>query len=580
MPPPMTSQRPSEIEKVIVVLGLALVALLAYAMYRNGGSITGPFIFGDELEYFSYGRDLFLRADLSQHTQYGPLYPTIVALLFHLGTAESVYLTLRVFNIVVLASSAVPAYLLARAILPNDMPIRITFSLFAATTPFTGFGYLIWADPLYYALFLWVVHFLYCFYREPGLASGIVSGLLLALLFHAKSGAGVVVEVAAFVSVLALLALSPRGSRRRGLWPILALLLSCAALTIPGIIRNLSLGVGPIGYSMASAELARRIGELGRVQITKEIFSSAFYQLSYLFVGTWGLLGVLAVMPTSRWNSLPLELRVILIFVTTCMAGLIAMSAVGMNAFRGLGYWMPNGRYLGVLFPVTILIALRLLTEDAIPKRLEKQSLALVATVLGVSAALATPLHVVAPYSFVNNPDLALVTWLIDKGSVAWRGRYEPTLFQCIAFASLFGTLGVAWAFASKWRGAVLFLGALVLVANIIVSVAEHRYVRILGETQAALNQNIRFLSRQRADLEDDVIFDRKLEDGNVLDIARFWSPRVTNVHRLTAEQVLERSWETTAPRFFVSREDLALPKVFGSNGMSVYVLNAQKGAP
>ena len=41
----------------------------------NGLAITGPFIFGDELQYFAYGRDLWRGSDLSSHTQYGMLYP-------------------------------------------------------------------------------------------------------------------------------------------------------------------------------------------------------------------------------------------------------------------------------------------------------------------------------------------------------------------------------------------------------------------------------------------------------------------------------------------------------------------------
>jgi len=57
-------------------------------MYVNGRPITGPFIFLDELEYFSYARDIFQHADLSRHTQFGPLYPGVASLFFFLGDVD------------------------------------------------------------------------------------------------------------------------------------------------------------------------------------------------------------------------------------------------------------------------------------------------------------------------------------------------------------------------------------------------------------------------------------------------------------------------------------------------------------
>ena len=556
---------------MFVASGLVVIALLSVAMYRNGAPITGPFIFEDELEYFAYGRDLFLRADLSDHTQYGALYPAVAALLFHFGGEESVYSALRLFNIAILASSAIPFYLFARAICPEDRAIRLAAPVFAATTPFTALGYLIWADPLYYALFPWAVLLLHGFNREPRVSSGIGCGVLLALLFHAKLGAGLVVAVAAFVSVLALLALSPQGSRRQRLRPVLALLLSCAVLTVPAIIRNLALGSGPIGYAIVSLEVTRSMDEVGGLQHALQTFSSVFYQLSYSFVGTWGLLGVPAVMAIMRWRSMRVELRLIVLFVLTCLAGLVAMSAIGNSAFPGLGHWRPNGRYLAVLFPASMLLALCLLREGAAADRFERRGLIVAATLLGLVAALATPLHVVAPHGFVTNPDMALATWFIDDGKVRWRDRYDPTASQRIIFAALFAGLGIAWAFAAKSRGALLLLGGFVLMANIAASMAEHRYLRMIATSQAALNDAILFLGRQGADLRSDVLFDRKLEGGNALYIAQFWNRGVRQLQFVEGARPTDLARKGATPRYFVSPQDLALPKAFASRPIFVY---------
>jgi hypothetical protein len=556
---------------------LLAAALFAFAMHENGKAITGPFIFGDELEYFAYGRDLFLGASLANHTQYGPLYPAIIAFFFQFGDSESVYRSLRIFNIVVFASSAVPALLLAREMFPRDAAMRVLFPVFAVTTPFAGLGYIIWADPLYYALFLWALHPLFLFFREPRVVLGIASGTLLALLFHAKPGAGIVVEGAAFVSATALLAISPRDERRRQVAPVVALVLSFGVLTLPGVIRNLSLGAGPIGYSYASIALASRIAEVGKVQIAREIFSSIFYQLSYLFVGTWGLLCVLGVMPIMWWATITRELRGIIIFLAFCMAGLMVMSAVGMSSGLGLSYWMPNGRYLSITFPIAVLVGVHLLTQVRATGRRERWGVALAAILLAVLSARTTPLYVLAPYSFVNNTDLALATWVIDKGRVVWRARYDPSWQQVFGFAAVFGAIGVGWALLSKRRTAVFFLFAIVLAANTLISLAEHRYMNIIGESQAGFNDTARFLSRRAKDFPRDVVFDRKLEGSNVNNLSRFWSPMAKDMRYFSFEELEGHNKDAPAARFFVSRSSLALPLEFSSHGLFVYSLTAEK---
>jgi hypothetical protein len=51
-------RRPTAAWISVLLSGMAVFAF-GYAIYMNGLAITGPFIFGDELEYFAYGRDLW-----------------------------------------------------------------------------------------------------------------------------------------------------------------------------------------------------------------------------------------------------------------------------------------------------------------------------------------------------------------------------------------------------------------------------------------------------------------------------------------------------------------------------------------
>ena len=101
------------------------------------------------------------------------------------------------------------------------------------------------------------------FYRCATVTRGLLCGGLLALLFHTKSGAGLVVEIAALVSVAAIVALTAPQERRRLAWPILALVLTNLTLTVPWMIRNVILGAGLIGYGGAESELALKLAADG-----------------------------------------------------------------------------------------------------------------------------------------------------------------------------------------------------------------------------------------------------------------------------------------------------------------------------
>ena len=247
-----------------LVAGCAALFAFAFGLgiYCYGASITGPFIFGDEREYFLYGYDLFAGTRLSNQAQYGILYPAVIAIFFHFGDAAGVYQALRAFNVAAFVSSAAPIFLLARLLFPGSGALWLLLSVFAATCPFSGLADLLWADPLYFTLFQWLVLSLFVFFQCPGLIAGCLTGALLGLLFHTKPLAGIVVAIAVFVSLAVFFVTeanrSNRSSMRTGM---LAVALVCGALTIPWIIRNLSLGVGPIGYSSNTEEFSNLFAE-------------------------------------------------------------------------------------------------------------------------------------------------------------------------------------------------------------------------------------------------------------------------------------------------------------------------------
>jgi hypothetical protein len=309
------------------------------------------------------------------------------------------------------------------------------------------------------------------------------------------------------------------------------------------------------------------IGEFGYVHLAKEVVLSVFYQLSYVFMGTWGLLGVLMALPVMHWRTITKENAALIVFTALCIIGLVCLSALGMSGHRGLGYWMPNGKYLSIMVPLSVLLSLRLLNH--IPNASEKVRLILITATLAIVTAIATPLLVAAPYSFVNNTELALPIWIINKSGVVWRGQYNPATSERVILAVIYGTAGSVLIWASSRRNIFVFLVAMISAGNLATSLAEHRYVEIIGETQAGLNDTVKFLHRQTV-VENSTAFDRDLKSGNVEYITRFWTAS-DKLTYLDQSEVGDSMVSLPDLSFFVTFKNMPYPVIFSSNGVFVY---------
>ena len=556
-------------DAVAAVLATAAIAWIGLALHGNGAAITGPFIFMDELEYFSYARDIAARADLSDHFQYGVLFPAIASLFFAGGTTDAdAYAALRTANLLFLLSSAVPAALLSRALFPRN-PLHWVFPLAVVTVPFGSFAYLVWAEPLYYALFFWAAWAHWCHFSRPGMARAIACAVLAAALFHVKAGAGVVVFVASVMALALDAWRAPPESRRDRFAATAVAAILAAALIAPAIVRNLALDAGIIGYRSAETGLTGRMAAEGSARVLLELVASAFFQLSYIVVGTWSLASALFVLAWQRWRAMDPRLLGLLAFAVLTAGGLVALSALGMTSYKQLGYWIPNGRYFCIVAPLLALLSLRLLSDPAAPlSRRERITLTLAALALGAVVCLATPLRAAAPFSFVNNPELSLPMWLLESGAVVWRGSYDPTLLERLAYGGAFAAAGVAIAWTA---GRVRAFAATLLVLAVVstfATLAQHRYLVMIAASQSPMNGAMRFVAPEAA-RGTVVRFDAAMRNTNVEYIARFWrlGPEVAYAERAAPAT----GAAPTGRVLFVSADALPYPVAFATPGLQVY---------
>jgi len=283
------------------------------------------------------------------------------------------------------------------------------------------------------------------------------------------------------------------------------------------------------------------------------------------------------VMPVARWQRWGTEIRAIALFVILCVIGLVVLSAVGVTAYRGLGYWYPNGRYHAVLFAVAMLMGIRFLISHPAPGPHERRLLYVAAALLGIAAVLATPLHAMHPPSFVNNAELALVTLLIDRGRIVWRGMYEPSLSQTIAFAAAFAVSSMIFTFTSKRPAAMRLLVWLLLLANMAVSAAEQQFVTRIGFSQAGLNDAVRFLRREVPDISHRVMFDEQLANGNTEWMLTFWTGMTDKLRYVNVADIAGPAAVQSSAEFLISRQTLPLPVAYSSPGIFAYRLSGAR---
>src|SRR5260221_8087389 len=122
-----------------------------------GRSVRAPIVFNDELIYSTLARRLpdgrlGAFSDIAR-SGYGITYPLVIAPLFSTAHLPAAYAATKTLNAAVFATAAVPAFLLARRILP----VRWSMGVVVLTVfgPQSIFSALVMTETLFLPLFLW-----------------------------------------------------------------------------------------------------------------------------------------------------------------------------------------------------------------------------------------------------------------------------------------------------------------------------------------------------------------------------------------------------------------------------------------
>ena len=246
-------------------LTLAGTVLAAIALWGSlGQRLDVPTVFGDELIHWDASRSLAAGDGLRVRDGgygFGPIYPVLLAPVHRLAPDDlTAYEWARLWNAVLFALAAIPAYLLARRLLPPGWSIACAaLAVLVPSALYTGF--VMTEGAAYAACTLALYAFARCLER-PTVAAQLGALATLGL------AAGIRLQLAtlglAFVAALALRRLVTRGPTlpSRGeivrLWPLLAILgAGAVALGVRAALGNPLAGYADLWRSYDLVEVAR-----------------------------------------------------------------------------------------------------------------------------------------------------------------------------------------------------------------------------------------------------------------------------------------------------------------------------------
>ena len=437
---------------MVALLGLVVVAAATFRLLL-GRAATEPRVFGDELVYSGLakgfaleGQPLFRGAVDLAHSM---LYPLLIAPAHVLGGdgARAFELT-KAMNAIVVASAAVPAYLLARRVVTPLFALAVAFLV--AFEPWTAYASLVMTESLFLPAFTAFVLVLARMLDRPTLGRQLAVLASLALLAAIRpQGVALVGAVLGAVAINGL-----RAPPFRRTLAVYRPLLAGLGVGVAAAVVAMALGDdAPGGVSGGVLEgLLDPVGLLTWSSWTVAVFGLALGVVALVLYPF--ALGSLLRSPVERDRATGVAL------LTSSLALLLSVAAVSASPF---GLDVLHERYLFYLTPLVLVgLAYRLekghvlsgralwiagLGAIAVAASLPADQVARANNVDSPTAAWLNALHEELP----DVPARVLVVALAALGVVVlvlFRGRLAPLVAVAVAFTIAVGALDYSGALA------------------------------------------------------------------------------------------------------------------------------------
>jgi hypothetical protein len=221
---------------ISVRIGLAGVILLGFVTYASlAHFVVTPRIFYDELIYMEAAASLADGGGLSvrdEPYEYGPLYPTLLAPLHWMTSdREGAYELSKLLNALLLALTAIPAYLLARRLLRPWPSVGV--AALTILVPSSVYVTVVMTESLAYLTFTWALYVIVLAAENPTFTRQVAALVTIAIAILARPQ--FLALYAAYLLTLGLAALV-LPQRRAAVWGSLARLWPTGASFALGVV--------------------------------------------------------------------------------------------------------------------------------------------------------------------------------------------------------------------------------------------------------------------------------------------------------------------------------------------------------
>ena len=435
----------------LVVGALVTLSFLARLVLLT--RVHGPWIFPDELGYQQVAANI-ARGRLALYSEnglsYSPLYPLLLAPLFGLGlSAPDAYGWIKAVNAIVMSLSLVPAYGIARFLLPRR-PAYLVAAL-VAVAPLMYYTALGMSENLAFPLVLVAAWLLLRALDQPSPRNDL--WFLVAVVAAAATRIQLVTLLPAGVTALVLVGLVPAHRGRPRLSDFRKSLDAHRTLLV-GSIGLVLAGVVPAVFGHSPFSAAGRYSNVPGTSHPSVVHMAKLfvYHAAELFFATGGLPFAATVAAAWILISRGASRRAIMFGSTTTALAfwLILETAIATDSFERLGDAPRiHERYLFYVVPLFLAVFVAALRDERVRRTYVGAALGIVAAAL---AALAIP------YQTVINGTVVADTFSLQV--VARNGS-----LQAIDHASLVAlaiAVGLAAAFALLRSYPILVVGALV----------------------------------------------------------------------------------------------------------------------
>lgn len=348
----------------LYLLSVLLRFLLSYYLRHM------PSIYVDESLYINIAKSLAAGEGIAYRSQ--PVlypyifYPLLLVPLHLFPTPFDLYRIIQLYNVVLISSSAFPAYLFARDF-TGDKRKALLAASFTLLMPDLQIAGLLMAESVIWPLSLWLIFFSCRLFlsEEKRLFNGVMVGFFSALLFWTKPGA-IAMGIILLLSAL-FLGEKPQIQKRRP--AVLAGFAVCGVL----IVFFYVLYVFVFHYSMSLLGLYRKQLTVVTAAWVAAVIEFSLLQL-LLFAIACG--GVFFVLPLVSYVGYDEDRKQ---FISAFLIGLV-VTAVGTAALVDMFQW--NGsytnpqlhlRYMAMFVPVMFVFSL----GASFPQQTKKRSLLL-----------------------------------------------------------------------------------------------------------------------------------------------------------------------------------------------------------